>query len=99
MIKEIQKTLDSIQNNLLKKAKSFHGSHLSKANSWQDFEKITFGKKGFIEANWCGDVACAKQIREKTNKNSIRVVNPAKSGKCVHCSSKAQYIATFAPAY
>ena len=99
LIKEIQKTLDSIQNNLLKKAKLFHSSHLSKANSWKDFEKIASGKKGFIEALWCGNVDCARQIREKTNKNSIRVVNPAKSGNCVHCSSKAQYTATFAPAY
>ena len=99
LIKEINKTLDSIQNNLYKKAKEFHSSHLSKAKSWQEFEKIANGKKGFIETLWCGNVDCAKQIREKTNKNSIRVVNPAKSGNCVHCSIKAQYIATFAPAY
>ncbi len=99
IIKEIPKILDSIQNNLSKKAKSFHNSHISKAASWKEFEKISFGKKGFIEALWCGNVDCAKQIREKANKNSIRVVNPSKSGKCVHCKSKAQYSATFAPAY
>lgn len=99
LIKEIQKILISIQNNLYKKAKSFHNSHISKASSWQEFEKTAFGKKGFIEALWCGNVDCAKQIREKTNKNSIRVVNPAKSGNCVHCGKKAQYKATFAPAY
>ena len=99
LIKEIQKTLNSIQNNLYKKSKEFHGSHISKASSWRDFEKIASGKKGFIEAHWCGNVACARQIREKANKNSIRIVNPAKSGKCVHCKGKAQYTATFAPAY
>lgn len=99
LIKEIQKTLDSIQDNMYKKANAFHNRHISKASSWQEFEKIASGKKGFIEALWCGDVACAKQIRENTSKNSIRVVNPSKSGKCVHCGNKAQYTATFAPAY
>src|SRR3989338_4772784 len=96
---QVKKILNSIQDNLYKKAKKFHSNHISKASSWQEFEKIAFGKKGFIEANWCGSVDCAKQIREKTNKNSIRIVNPLKSGKCVHCKSKAQYTAMFAPAY
>ncbi len=99
LIKEIQKTLNSIQDNLYKKSKKFHEEHISKASSWREFENIASGKKGFIEALWCGDITCAKQIREKTNKNSIRVVNPAKSGKCVHCGNKAQYTAMFAPAY
>ncbi|MBI4451916.1 hypothetical protein HY637_00670, partial [Candidatus Woesearchaeota archaeon] len=87
------------QDNLYKKAKKFHDEHVSKANSWKEFERIASGKKGFIESNWCGDVACAKQIREKINKNSIRVVNPIKYGKCIHCGNKTQYVATFAPAY
>lgn len=99
LIKEIQKTLNSIQDNIYKKAKEFHKSHISKVSSWKEFEKTAFGKKGFIEAQWCGDAACAKQIRGKTNRNSIRVVNPAKSGKCVHCGNKSKYTAVFAPAY
>ncbi|MBI2101492.1 proline--tRNA ligase [Candidatus Woesearchaeota archaeon] len=99
LLKEIQKTLNSIQDNLCRKAKEFHSSHISKVGSWQEFEKIASGKKGFIEALWCGSIGCAKQIREKANKNSVRVVRPIKSGKCVHCGKKAAYSAVFAPAY
>jgi len=99
LVKEIQKALNSIQDNLYRKAKEFHSSHISKAGSWQEFEKIASGRKGFIGALWCGGTGCARQIREKASKNSIRVVNPIKSGKCVHCGKKAAYSAIFAPAY
>ena len=98
LIKEIQKTLDSIQNNLLKKAKEFNKKFTSKANSWEQFKEIALNKGGFIEANWCSNLDCAKGIRE-IKKYSVRVTNPSKTSKCVHCGNKSEKIATFAPAY
>jgi len=99
LIKEIIKTLKSIQNNLFKKAQEFNKKYTSKANSWKDFESVALNKGGFIEASWCGSPDCAKGIRE-IKKYSVRVVNPSKPAKkCVHCNNKAAYDAVFAPAY
>lgn len=100
LINKIKRILHSIQNNLFERAKEFNKKHKTKVNTWKEFENIAHGKKGFIIATWCGDIACAKTIREKTNKNSIRVVNPLKSkAKCVHCGNKAIHEAIFAHAY
>ena len=98
LIKEINKTLDSIQNNLLKKAKEFNKKFTSNADSWEQFREIALNKGGFILANWCGNQDCAKGIRE-IKKYSVRVINPSKSSKCVHCGNKAESLAMFAPAY
>ena len=99
ILKEIQKTMDSVQSNLYNKATAFNKKYTTKANSWREFQTIGLKKGGFIEALWCGNPDCAKGIRE-IKKYSVRVVNDLKSAKkCVHCGSKANYMATFAPAY
>lgn len=94
---EVPKMLGSIQKSIFEKAKSFSKRFASQADSWVEFE--TAAKKGgFITANWCGEVPCAKQIKEKT-KNSLRVVNPVKKGRCIHCNKGVHYEGIFAPAY
>lgn len=99
LVKETSKTLHSIQNNLLKKAKDFNKRYTTKATSWEEFKDIALNKGGFIGALWCGKQNCAKKIRE-IRKYSIRIVNPSKSSeRCVHCGNKAPYAAVFAPAY
>ena len=99
LIKEIFKILNSIQNNLYKKAKDFNKKYTTKASSWKEFEKIALNKGGFIEAKWCGSPECAKEIRG-VEKYSVRVINQLKStSACVHCNNKAAYSAIFAPAY
>ena len=94
---EVPKMLDSIQKSLFEKAKAFNKKFASQADSWEEFEAAA-KKGGFITAKWCGEVPCAKQIRE-TTKNSLRVVNPVKNGRCVHCSKEVHYEGIFAPAY
>jgi len=98
LIKEIQKALTSIQNNIYRKAKYFNKKFKSKASSWEQFRKIALKKGGFIEAPWCGNPDCAKGIRE-IKKYSVRVVNPSKASKCIHCGNKSESLAIFAPAY
>ena len=98
LMKEIQKMLESIQNNLYKKALDFNKKYRTKANTWKEFENIAVNKGGFIEAAWCGNQECAKEIRE-IKKYSVRVINPSKTSKCVHCGNKTENLAIFAPAY
>lgn len=99
LLKEINKILNSIQNNLYKKAKEFNKKYTTKVSTWKEFENIALNKGGFIGAMWCGSPDCAKEIRN-IKKYSARVINPLKSAKkCAHCSNKASYEAIFAPAY
>ena len=99
LIKEVIKILNSIQNEIYKKAKNFNKKYITKVNSWRGFKDSAFNKGGFIESIWCGNPGCATKIRE-IKKYSVRVINPLKSySKCVHCNNKASYLAIFAPAY
>lgn len=98
LIKELQKTLVSIQDNLYKKTKEFNKKYTAKADSWNKFKEIALNKGGFIEAAWCGNPECAKDIRQ-IKKYSVRVVTPSKTSKCVYCGNKSEHLAIFAPAY
>jgi len=98
LIKSIKKTLTLIQYGLYKKAKEFKQKYTTKVCSWKEFEEIALNKGGFIEAYWCNNPDCSIGIR-KLRKYSARVINPSKPLKCIHCNSKAEYKAVFAPAY
>lgn len=99
LVKETMKVLNSIQNNLYKKAKEFSKKYRTKVKSLKDFKRIALNKGGFIEALWCGNPNCAKKIRS-IKKYSVRVTNPLKTTKlCIHCKNNASCLAIFAPAY
>lgn len=99
VVPEIIKALGSIQDTLLENAEKFKLNHTCGANSWGEFEQISEKKGGFIRAQWCGEVSCAREIKQKTG-NSLRIINPAKNrGKCVNCRKNSRHSAIFAPAY
>lgn len=63
--KEVTKLLDTIQNDLLEKARAHRDAHTYSAVNMEEFEKTLKETPGFIKAMWCGDEACELEIKEK----------------------------------
>jgi prolyl-tRNA synthetase len=90
-----------IQHNLYKKAKEYRDSHITKADSWDEFEKLLDEKGGFISAHWDGTAETETAIKEKT-KATIRCIplnNPQENGKCVLTGKASTQRVLFARAY
>jgi len=77
--------LIDIQSSLYNKAKTYRDTHITKADTWQEFEKLLDEKGGFIAAHWDGTADTETVIKEKS-KATIRCIpldNQAEEGKCI----------------
>jgi prolyl-tRNA synthetase len=93
--------LDEIQHNMFNKAKAYRDSHISEANSWDEFEALLQEKGGFISAHWDGTAETEAAIKEKT-KATIRCIplnNPQQEGKCILTGKLSRERVLFATAY
>ncbi|HRF19175.1 MAG TPA: His/Gly/Thr/Pro-type tRNA ligase C-terminal domain-containing protein, partial [Chitinophagaceae bacterium] len=62
----VQQLLADIQQNMFNKAKLYRDEHITKADSWDEFEKLLDEKGGFISAHWDGTAETEEAIKEKT---------------------------------
>lgn len=93
--------LDEIQQNMFNKAKAYRDSHITEANSWDEFEALLQEKGGFISAHWDGTAETEAAIKEKT-KATIRCIplnNPQQKGKCILTGKPSKERVLFAVAY
>ena len=97
----IKKILEDIQLNIYNKALDFQQSHITKTDSWEEFEKLLDEKGGFISAHWDGTPETEEAIKEKT-KATIRCIplnNPQEDGKCILTGKASKERVLFARAY
>lgn len=99
--KEVTKLLDTIQNDLLEKARAHRDAHTYSAVNMKEFEKILKETPGFIKAMWCGDEACELEIKEKTGATSrcMPFEQEHISDKCVCCGKPAKKMVYWGKAY
>jgi prolyl-tRNA synthetase len=93
--------LNEIQQNMYNKAEAYRNSHITPANSWDEFEKLLDEKGGFISAHWDGTAETEEAIKEKT-KATIRCIpvdNPQEQGKCILTGKPSKERVLFAIAY
>lgn len=101
VIEHIKNLLEEIQQNLFNKANSYREEHTSKADSWEEFEKLLDDKGGFVSAHWDGTAETEDAIKEKT-KATIRCIplnNPQEDGKCILTGKPSRERVLFARAY
>ena len=101
VIRTIEETLAEIQGVLFQKAKAFRDSHITKADTWEEFEQLLDQKGGFIAAHWDGTPETEEAIKEKT-KATIRCIplgNPKEEGVCVLTGKPSTQRVLFARAY
>ncbi|MCI8505397.1 MAG: proline--tRNA ligase [Lachnospiraceae bacterium] len=62
--------LDTIQNDMLARAKEHLETHTYEARTYDEFKEIVAEKPGFVKMMWCGDEACELKIKEDTTATS-----------------------------
>jgi len=86
---------------MFNKAKTYRDEHITKVDSWSDFEKTLDEKGGFISAHWDGTPETEEAIKEKT-KATIRCIpldTPLENGKCILTGKPSRQRVLFARAY
>jgi prolyl-tRNA synthetase len=97
----IIKLLDEIQGAMFSKARAYRDEHITRVDTWEEFEKILDDKGGFISAHWDGTAATEETIKEKT-KATIRCIPldaKAETGKCILTGKPSTQRVLFARAY
>jgi len=97
--KEISSTLNDIQKNLFDKAKIFLDNSIVETNSMTDLKKLVNERK-LGKANWCGNVDCEENIKNKTGAKSLNSeFNQKGKGNCFACEAKAGFVTYFGKSY
>ncbi|MCC7302313.1 MAG: proline--tRNA ligase [Bacteroidia bacterium] len=97
----IVQLLEEIQHGIFNKAKVYRDSHLSSADTWDEFVKLLEEKGGFVSAHWDGTPETADQIKDKT-KATIRCIPleaKPENGKCILTGKPSGKRVLFAKAY
>ncbi|HVI48571.1 MAG TPA: proline--tRNA ligase [Chitinophaga sp.] len=97
----ISELLEEIQQNLFNKAKAYRDSHITQADTFEEFEKVLDEKGGFVSAHWDGTSETEEQIKERT-KATIRCIplnNPQEDGVCILTGKPSKQRVLFARAY
>ena len=88
---KISELLDTIQSDMLERARAHRDSHTYVATTYDEFVKTINEKPGFVKAMWCGDQACEDKIKEDTAATSrcMPFAQENLSDKCVCCGKPA----------
>ena len=98
---EVSRMLDTIQNDMLERARAHRDSHTSQAVTWDEFVETVDNKPGFVKAMWCGDLACEEKIKEVTGATSrcMPFAQEHLSDTCVCCGRPAKKMVYWGRAY
>jgi prolyl-tRNA synthetase len=97
----IKELLETIQKDLLERARKFVADNTTRVSSWDEFRQIMAGRRGFLIAGWCGDAECEAKIKQET-KATVRVIPleaEGRPGTCVRCGRPSPQEVYFAQAY
>ena len=97
----VEALLETIQSDMLTKARSYRDANMHTADTWEEFTDIIENKGGFVSAHWDGTGDTEEQIKQKT-KATIRCIpldNKKESGKCILTGNPSEQRVLFAKAY
>ena len=104
-IKEVsekaEELLETIQREMLEKAKEHLEEHTYEATDYAEFQKAIEEKPGFFKAMWCGERACEDKIKEDTGATSRCMPFEQKrlSETCICCGKPAKALVYWGRAY
>lgn len=98
---KVSELLDTIQHDMLERARAHRDSHTYVATTYDEFVKTINEKPGFVKAMWCGDQACEDKIKEDTAATSrcMPFAQETLSDKCVCCGKPAKKMVYWGRAY
>lgn len=91
IIPKVKELLETIQNDMLKRATIRRDSMIYEANNYDELREIATTKDGgFTKINWCGNVACENKIKDDFGiKSRCLIENEEVTGPCTVCGKKA----------
>jgi prolyl-tRNA synthetase len=97
----IEKLLDTIQKDMLEKARERRDSQTYTAKTKEEFDKLFAEKSGFVKAMWCGDVECENKIKEEMSVTSrcMPFEQEKIADTCVCCGRPAKKLVYWGRAY
>ena len=98
---EVKNILETIQNDMLERARNHRDEHTYTASNYDEFKDIIANKPGFVKAMWCGDLTCEEQIKEETGATSrcIPFEQEEITNTCVCCGKEAKHMVYWGKAY
>ncbi len=98
---KVAELLETIQKEMLERARTHREAHTYEATSMEEFENIFNTKSGFVKAMWCGEQACEDLIKEKLSVTSrcMPFEQQNLSEKCVCCGKPAKKMVYWGRAY
>ena len=98
---EVAKLLDTIQTEMLERARAHREAHTYVAATMEEFEKCFTEKTGFVKAMWCGNQECEDAIKEKLSVTSrcMPFEQEHLSDTCVCCGKPATKMVYWGRAY
>ena len=98
---KVKELLDTIQHDMLERARAHRESHTYVAKNYEEFGEIINSKPGFIKAMWCGDRACEDKIKEDFQATSrcMPFEQEQLSNVCVCCGKPAKKMVYWGRAY
>ncbi len=97
----VAELLDTIQNNLLSRAKAFRAENTHEVDTYEDFKTVLEEKGGFIMAHWDGTSETELKVKEET-KATIRCIpieGDKTPGTCMVTGKPSTQRVVFAKAY
>ncbi len=97
----VETLLETIQQNLFNRARAYRDSHMTPADTFEEFQHILDNKGGFVLAHWDGDGPTEERIKELT-KATIRCIpfdGEKEPGKCILTGRPSAQRVLFARAY
>lgn len=98
---EVTELLDTIQHDMLERARKHRDSHTYTAHNMEEFAKTVKETPGFVKAMWCGDEECENKIKEMTGATSrcMPFEQEHIDDKCVCCGKPAKTMVYWGKAY
>lgn len=93
--------LETIQKEMLERARAHRDANTYTAVSMEEFERIFNEKAGFVKAMWCGSEECEIQIKDKLSVTSrcIPFAQEQIADTCVCCGRPAKKMVYWGRAY
>ncbi len=99
---KLAEILDTMQADMLIRAKEFLNAHISDAHNYDEFKKVAEEKTGFIRGMWCESLDCELKIKEDTTVTSRCMPFDDQeqiSDVCVCCGKPAHKLVYWGKAY
>ena len=100
-VNQVSVLLDTIQDNMFQKAKTFRDTNTRSVSSYDEFKKVLAQEGGFVRCGWDGTIESETAIKNET-KATVRLIpfdEDPEGLTCIYSGQSAKHEVIFAKAY